>query len=172
MNGTSTWGTILKHTLNPLTLRAARRGRGPFSIVTSADRKGGKAYETPIIVQPTEGGFMIELTYGDQVQWYRNVLAAGGCNSPTRASGTTSPALNQWMPQPDSPRSRHPSAASSPCRAASTSSDSELPDRCQGDSSPNRDIANRNVTEGTEILENGCVGQRKGPHPGGCGPFR
>jgi deazaflavin-dependent oxidoreductase (nitroreductase family) len=77
--GTSAWGTILKHTLNPLTLRAARRGRGPFSIVTSVGRKSGKSYETPIIVQPTEGGFMIELTYGDQVQWYRNVVAAGGC---------------------------------------------------------------------------------------------
>ena len=78
-SGTSTWGSILKHTLNPVTLRAARCGRGPFSIVTSVGRKSGRIYETPIIVQPTEGGFMIELTYGDQVQWYRNVLAAGGC---------------------------------------------------------------------------------------------
>jgi deazaflavin-dependent oxidoreductase (nitroreductase family) len=73
------WGTVLKHTLNPVTLRAARRGRGPFSIVTSIGRKSGKTYETPIIVQPTDDGFMIELTYGDRVQWYRNVLAAGGC---------------------------------------------------------------------------------------------
>jgi deazaflavin-dependent oxidoreductase (nitroreductase family) len=68
-----------KTTLNRLTLGAARRGRGPFSIVTTVGRKSGKTYETPIIVQPTEGGFMIELTYGDQVQWYRNALAAGGC---------------------------------------------------------------------------------------------
>jgi deazaflavin-dependent oxidoreductase (nitroreductase family) len=79
VSGTSAWGTILKHTLNPLTLRAARRGRGPFSIVTSVGRKTGKTYETPIIVQPTEGGFMIELTYGDRVHWYRNIVAAGGC---------------------------------------------------------------------------------------------
>ena len=78
-SGTSAWGTILKHTLNRLTLRLARRGRGPFSIVTSVGRKSGKTYETPIIVQPTEGGFMIELTYGDKVQWYRNVIAAGSC---------------------------------------------------------------------------------------------
>jgi deazaflavin-dependent oxidoreductase (nitroreductase family) len=48
-------------------------------MVTSVGRKSGKTYETPIIVQPTDGGFIIELTYGDQVQWYRNVLAAGGC---------------------------------------------------------------------------------------------
>jgi deazaflavin-dependent oxidoreductase (nitroreductase family) len=78
-SGTSAWGTILKHTLNRVTLRAARSGRGPFSIVTSVGRKTGKTYETPIIVQPTDGGFMIELTYGDQVQWYKNVLAAGRC---------------------------------------------------------------------------------------------
>jgi deazaflavin-dependent oxidoreductase (nitroreductase family) len=79
MSGTTRWNTVLKHTLNRLTLRLARNGRGPFSIVTSVGRKSGKTYETPIIVQPTGGGFMIELTYGDQVQWYRNVLAAGGC---------------------------------------------------------------------------------------------
>ena len=78
-SGTSPWATILKHTLNRVTLRAARSGRGPFSIVTSVGRKTGKTYETPIIVQPTQGGFMIELTYGDQVQWYKNVRAAGHC---------------------------------------------------------------------------------------------
>jgi deazaflavin-dependent oxidoreductase (nitroreductase family) len=76
---TSGWNLVLKHTLNPLTLRMARGGRGPFSIVTTVGRKSGKTYQTPIIVQPTEGGFMIELTYGDQVQWYKNVRAAGRC---------------------------------------------------------------------------------------------
>ncbi len=28
---------------------------------------------------PTTGGFVVELTYGPEVDWYRNVLAAGGC---------------------------------------------------------------------------------------------
>jgi deazaflavin-dependent oxidoreductase (nitroreductase family) len=78
-SGTPAWATMQKKTLNRLTLGAARRGLGPFSIVTTVGRKSGKTYETPIIVQPTDGGFMIELTYGDQVQWYRNALAAGGC---------------------------------------------------------------------------------------------
>jgi deazaflavin-dependent oxidoreductase (nitroreductase family) len=78
-SGTTTWNRVLKNTLNRLTLRLARGGHGPFSIVTSVGRKTGKTYETPIIIQPADGGFMIELTYGDQVQWYRNVLAAGGC---------------------------------------------------------------------------------------------
>lgn len=78
-SGNSVSGTLLKHTLNRLTLRIARSGRGPFSIVTHVGRTSGKRYQTPIIIQPADGGFMIELTYGDQVQWYRNVVAAGGC---------------------------------------------------------------------------------------------
>jgi deazaflavin-dependent oxidoreductase (nitroreductase family) len=72
-------GTFLKHTLNPLTIRAAKGKGGPFALVRHVGRKSGKSYETPIIVQPTSGGFVIELTYGDQVDWYRNVRAAGGC---------------------------------------------------------------------------------------------
>jgi deazaflavin-dependent oxidoreductase (nitroreductase family) len=78
-SGTTGWNRFLKFTLNRLTLRLAERGRGPFSIVTSVGRKSGTTYRTPIIVQPIDGGFMIELTYGDQVQWYRNVRAAGRC---------------------------------------------------------------------------------------------
>jgi deazaflavin-dependent oxidoreductase (nitroreductase family) len=72
-------GTILKHTLNRLTTRIANSGRGPFSIVRHIGRKSGTTYETPIIVQPTDGGFMVELTYGPDVDWYRNVVAADGC---------------------------------------------------------------------------------------------
>jgi deazaflavin-dependent oxidoreductase (nitroreductase family) len=72
-------GRVLKNTLNRVTLRLARGGHGPFSIVRHVGRRSGRGYETPIIVQPTAGGFMVELTYGDRVDWYRNVVAAGGC---------------------------------------------------------------------------------------------
>ncbi len=75
----STFGKVLKNTLNRLTTRIARGRRGPFALVKHVGRKSGKPYETPIIVQPTSGGLVIELTYGDQVDWYRNVRAAGGC---------------------------------------------------------------------------------------------
>jgi deazaflavin-dependent oxidoreductase (nitroreductase family) len=78
-------GTVLKHTLNPITLRLARSGRGPFSIVKHVGRKSGRHFETPIIVQPTDGGFMVELTYGPNVDWYRNVVAANGCTICYRA---------------------------------------------------------------------------------------
>ena len=73
------FGKFLKHTLNPITLRVAKGNGGPFAVVRHVGRKSGTHYETPIIVQPTEGGFVIELTDGDGVDWYRNVRAAGGC---------------------------------------------------------------------------------------------
>lgn len=69
----------LKHTLNPLTGRLARSRFGPFSLIKHVGRRSGKLYETPIIVAPTNGGFVIELTYGPDVDWHKNVVAAGGC---------------------------------------------------------------------------------------------
>jgi deazaflavin-dependent oxidoreductase (nitroreductase family) len=52
---------------------------GPFALVKHIGRKSGKAYETPIMAFPIQGGFMIALTYGPQVDWYKNVQAAGRC---------------------------------------------------------------------------------------------
>lgn len=73
------WLWLLKHTLNRLTVRIARTGRGPFSLVRHVGRKSGKMYQTPIIVARVREGFVAELTYGADVNWYRNVVAAGGC---------------------------------------------------------------------------------------------
>lgn len=69
---------LLKHTLNPLTRRLARSSLGPFSIIRHVGRRSGKLYETPIIVAPHADGFVIELTYGPDVDWHKNILAAGG----------------------------------------------------------------------------------------------
>ena len=72
-------GLLLKHTLNPLTRRLAHSSFGPFSIVQHVGRRSGKHYETPIIIARADDGFVIELTYGPDVDWYKNVQAAGGC---------------------------------------------------------------------------------------------
>src|SRR3954469_14331181 len=69
----------LKHTLNRATSRAARSGRGPFSLVRHVGRRSGREYETPVILAEVPDGFVAELTYGPDVDWYRNVVAAGGC---------------------------------------------------------------------------------------------
>ena len=67
---------LLRHTLNPVVLRAARSGRA-FSLVRHIGRRTGRTYETPLIVAAVDGGFVAELTYGTDVAWYRNVVAAG-----------------------------------------------------------------------------------------------
>ncbi|HEY7008313.1 MAG TPA: nitroreductase family deazaflavin-dependent oxidoreductase [Jatrophihabitantaceae bacterium] len=70
---------VLKHTLNRVTLRLARTRFGPFSLVRHVGRKSGRSYETPLILAAVPEGFVAELTYGEDVDWYRNVVAAGGC---------------------------------------------------------------------------------------------
>lgn len=74
----SGWLFTIKHSLNRLTGRMARRGSEHFSLVRTVGRKSGKTFETPIIVQPIEGGFVCELTYGPEVNWYQNLIAANG----------------------------------------------------------------------------------------------
>lgn len=73
------WLWLVKNTLNRVTSRAARSGRGPFSLVRHVGRRSGRTYETPIIAAPAADGFVVELTYGDTVNWYRNIVHAGGC---------------------------------------------------------------------------------------------
>jgi deazaflavin-dependent oxidoreductase (nitroreductase family) len=70
---------LLNNTLNRATTRIARGARGPFSLIRHVGRTSGRVYETPVILATVPEGFIAELTYGDRVNWYRNVVAAGGC---------------------------------------------------------------------------------------------
>src|SRR5262249_34499880 len=70
---------VLKNTLNRVTTQMARNGLGPFSLIHHVGRRSGRDYETPVILAKVPEGFIAELTYGDQVDWYRNVVVAGGC---------------------------------------------------------------------------------------------
>ena len=72
------WLDLIQRRLNPLTLDMARRGRGPFSLVRHVGRKSGRTFETPVILGHAEGGLVAELTYGPEVNWYRNIVAGGG----------------------------------------------------------------------------------------------
>ena len=51
----------------------------PYSVVKHIGRKSGRPYETPVIAHAVGDGFIIALPYGDDVDWCRNILAAGGC---------------------------------------------------------------------------------------------
>ncbi|MCA0458186.1 MAG: nitroreductase family deazaflavin-dependent oxidoreductase [Chloroflexi bacterium] len=68
-----------KYILNRVLRWLAYAPFGPFALVKHVGRKSGKPYETTIMAFPIEGGFMIALTYGPEVDWYKNVQAAGGC---------------------------------------------------------------------------------------------
>lgn len=68
-----------KNFLNRVLGRLTSLAFGPFAMVLHQGRKSGHPYQTPIIVAPMEDGFLIALTYGPKVDWYRNILEAGHC---------------------------------------------------------------------------------------------
>src|SRR6266540_7137600 len=55
-----------------------------FAILKDAGRKSGRRYETPINVFRRGDDYVFALTYGSDVQWVKNVLAAGSCELRTR----------------------------------------------------------------------------------------
>lgn len=67
-----------KYVTNRLLRVFANLSLGPFAILRHVGRRSGKLYETVIWVWPLEDGFVIALTYGKSVDWYRNLLAAEG----------------------------------------------------------------------------------------------
>lgn len=71
--------TFNKYVTNRIFGRFAKSSRGPFAVVQHVGRRSGKAYKTVIMIWPKGEGFVIALTYGPNVDWYRNVQAAGGC---------------------------------------------------------------------------------------------
>ncbi len=68
-----------KRTLNPAVLNFAGRPRAPYAVVHHVGRRSGRTYATPVSARPTPEGFVIPLPYGSNVDWCRNVLAAGHC---------------------------------------------------------------------------------------------
>ena len=72
---------INRFVTNPVARMVAGWAPG-FAIVRHRGRKSGRAYSTPVNIFEIEGrerGFVIALTYGAEVDWLKNVMAAGGC---------------------------------------------------------------------------------------------
>lgn len=55
-----------------------------FGLLVYRGRKSGKAYRTPMNVFKHGDEYVLALTYGSDVQWVKNVLAAGGTELVTR----------------------------------------------------------------------------------------
>jgi deazaflavin-dependent oxidoreductase (nitroreductase family) len=62
--------------VNPVTRRFARWLPG-FAIIRYRGRRSGKVYRTPMNVFRRGDTYVFALTYGPDVQWVTNVLAAG-----------------------------------------------------------------------------------------------
>jgi deazaflavin-dependent oxidoreductase (nitroreductase family) len=69
--------------VNPVTQPLASR-LPTFAVLTHRGRKSGCNYQTPINVFRRGGDYYFFLTYGSDVQWVKNVLAAGSCSIETR----------------------------------------------------------------------------------------
>ena len=68
-----------KRTFNPWILRSAGTAQSPFAVVGHIGRRSGTTYASPVIAISLQDGFAFALTYGPEVDWYRNLLAAGSC---------------------------------------------------------------------------------------------
>jgi deazaflavin-dependent oxidoreductase (nitroreductase family) len=55
-----------------------------FGVLTHIGRKTGRIYHTPINVFRRGDQYLFFLTYGSDVQWVKNVLAAGSCSVESR----------------------------------------------------------------------------------------
>jgi len=64
------------HVFNPISRRFVRWLPG-FGILVYRGRKSGKRFRTPMNVFRRGDHWTIALTYGSDVQWVKNVLAAG-----------------------------------------------------------------------------------------------
>lgn len=68
-----------KYATNRVLIHICGKRTGHFAILSHTGRKSGKVYRIPIIAEPVAGGFVIAMTYGKEVDWYKNILARGSC---------------------------------------------------------------------------------------------
>jgi deazaflavin-dependent oxidoreductase (nitroreductase family) len=66
-----------KRVLNPVMLHRAGHRHWYAARLEHVGRRSGRRYATPVVAQPVHGGFAIPLPYGPDVDWRRNLQAAG-----------------------------------------------------------------------------------------------
>ena len=66
--------------LNPLIVQlAGKRHMRAYAVIEHRGRRSGRSYTTPVAARPTADGFLVPMAFGEQADWFRNVLAAGEC---------------------------------------------------------------------------------------------
>ena len=68
---------FLRHLLNPVMLRSSGKPNSYAAVLHHTGRLSGREFRTPVVPVAIDGQVVIELPYGDDVQWLRNILAAG-----------------------------------------------------------------------------------------------
>jgi deazaflavin-dependent oxidoreductase (nitroreductase family) len=63
--------------INPVMARLAGCRYWYTALLRHSGRRSGKSYATPLMVMRASDGFLIALPYGTNVDWLRNVQAAG-----------------------------------------------------------------------------------------------
>ena len=63
--------------VNPVMTRMAGSRYWYTALLRHTGRRSGKSYTTPLMAMRTSDGFVIALPYGTNVDWLRNVQAAG-----------------------------------------------------------------------------------------------
>lgn len=79
-----------------------------FGLLVHRGRTSGREYTTPVNVFEVDGGLIVALTYGREVDWLKNVFAAGGCD--ILRSGTTTRYGNPRFVDPGAARPAVPAA--------------------------------------------------------------
>ena len=69
--------------IDPLLLPVATR-LPAFGVLTHVGRTTGRVYRTPINLFRRGDDYLFFLTYGSDVEWVKNVIAAGSCSVETR----------------------------------------------------------------------------------------
>ena len=71
---------IATRLFNPIVLLLAGTRLLPlYGVLQHRGRRSGKTFRTPVVVRPTDDGFVVPMPWGEGTDWYRNVRAAGEC---------------------------------------------------------------------------------------------
>lgn len=55
-------------------------GRRLYALLRHTGRRSGKRFETPVVARMTRSGMLVPIAWGAGSDWYRNTIAAGGCD--------------------------------------------------------------------------------------------
>jgi deazaflavin-dependent oxidoreductase (nitroreductase family) len=66
-----------KHVLNPAMMLLSGHKYWYAAVIRHVGRRSGKDYATPVVADRVSDGFIVPLPYGTEVDWLRNVQAAG-----------------------------------------------------------------------------------------------